>query len=206
MNSNQYFMIRAALIQWAYRAPIQGRSDAVGNARAVLLFFASVPKIEDKKRYTSWYSVEQISTAVDLGERATYRAIQRLIKAGYIDRYQRRATATFYYLGVRLKSIKDNKVSLMTVKFDRSPQLSDKSNDDTPNKVDSINNKESEESRKMSKNAIVVIDKSGRWQIRATTADVLDDDKVLTNGEKIECNAKISKLQTELFNEVRDYG
>lgn len=197
-------MIRAALVQWAYTESITGRKDAVNNARKILLFLASVSQIKDRKPYQSWYTVKQISRAIDLGERAAYRAIQRLLEAGLIDRYSRpmgdRSGASVFRLKVRVLSIDDTKVVLKSVPNDSKPKEVDAKNDSTPTEVDSINN-ESKGSNAV-KDGIVVVDSSGQLRLRRNKDEILPDDAPFSNDARsLEIwEAREGIVQNELFN------
>lgn len=183
MNAKEYYMIRAGLIQWAYRSPIKGRKDAEQSARAVLLFLASVSKINSSHRYTSWYNTESIANAVNLGKRTTYRAIRRLEDQGYIHRYSAREHSTKYELRCEVVSIKDTYVNVVSYKNDSTIKLASDKKDSYTKASGTINkgnigSKGSQvDAKEWAKEGLIVFTPGGKIEFRESIDDVLDTDK-----------------------------
>ena len=183
MNAKEYYMIRAGLIQWAYRSPIKGRKDAEQSARAVLLFLASVSKINSSHRYTSWYNTESIANAVNLGKRTTYRAIRRLEDQGYIYRYSAREHSTKYELRCEVVSIKDTYVNVVSYKDDSKLKLPADKRDtyaETSGTINkgSIESKGSQvDAKEWAKEGLLVFTTGGNMEFRESIDDVLDTDR-----------------------------
>ena len=85
-NKENTFMLRSVLVQWAYQVPIAGRKEAVDAARRLLLFLCSVCRLEGSTKYHSWYGLRNIGKVIGLTERRVYRAAQRLINEGHIEK------------------------------------------------------------------------------------------------------------------------
>ena len=87
-SNKQDPMQRPRMIQWAYSAPIEGRTNSVSAARKCLLYLVSTCNVEQgaSNYLRTWETPKRIMKETGLLERTTQRALRRLIDAGLIKR------------------------------------------------------------------------------------------------------------------------